>query len=286
MKNLGSVYQPDQYASSDEECILSDSLVALDFFKDFYKQEGLVFLSFFHLASTEHPSLPVWVYVDVKKGSIVAAAPVFKLNDTQTIADLAFIDAKLVEDEIFFYWKDHLYANAFTSTGEIIVRRIRCILCDKDMWGIAELDKDVQIDSIYPVKLYAEDDGRFLAVCWAIEANQNQMWYETVCADDDKYIDHVDVNKTVSYPINIGEKVILGDDFYGCHFNQNFGTYFEKTPIKALPMDRQRENIPLPKRPKKDDNRRSTLKIVTKEEIKEREKKKNSPLIIPFSFKK
>lgn len=283
MKNLGSVYQPDQYASSDDECILSDSLMALDFFKDFFKQEGLVFLSFFNLASIKHPSLPVWVYVDAKKGSIVAAAPVFKLDDTQTTAVSAIIDAKLVEDELFFYWKTHLYANAFTSTGEMIVRRIRCILCDKDMWRIAQLDNDVQIDSIYPVKLYAEDDGRFLAVCWAIEANQNRMWYDTICADDDKYTDHVDVNKTVSYPINIGERVILGDDFYDCHFNQNFGTYFEKTPMKALPLDRQRENIPNIQRPKKDDNHRPTLKIVTKEE---REKKKKSPLIIPFSFKK
>jgi hypothetical protein len=80
MKDLGYVIRPEQYARVDNECVLSDSLEALDFFKDFYPEQGVVFLAFFYLAKVKDPFLPVWVYFIPKEEKIIAAAPVFKCD--------------------------------------------------------------------------------------------------------------------------------------------------------------------------------------------------------------
>jgi len=271
---LGSVNRPEQYARVDDECILSDSLTARDFFKDFYSQDGIAFLAILHLASTKVSFLPVWVYFDPKIEKIVAAAPVFKIDSLPEISHLPISKAQMLDDETLFYWKDHLYSSAYTSTGETVVRRIRCLLSVRDMISVAEMDTTKEIDDVYPVKLYAIEDGRFLAACWAIEANENCCWFETICADDEKYIDNVDVHKTFFYPININERVILGDDIYLCRYTDEFGIFMDKTSFKATEADRTREALPPPagKKHVEPEPPRPKLKIIfNKDEAEKKE---------------
>jgi len=281
MKELGDVFQPEQYAQVDEDCILSDSVVALDFFHDFYEKEGRVLLGFFSLASLKDNFLPVWLYFLPKENKIVAAAPIFKVDNFDEVADNQITKTHIADSEMFFYWNTHLYASAYTSTGETIIRRIRCILSIRDMANIASLDAHINVNDVYPVKLYAEEDGRFLAVCWAIEANKNLYWYETVCADDDEIIDHIDANKTVSYPINIGETVILGDRFFKCAYMDSFGIYFDMTPVVATEKDRIKENIPL----KRDNLERTKKKPLPRLSIV-KNKPENHAICISLSQKK
>ena len=274
MNDLGYVIRPEQYARVDNECVLSDSVVALDFFKDFYPEQGVVFLAFFYLAKVKDPFLPVWVYFIPKEEKIIAAAPVFKCDTFSEMSSMPITKTKLLEDECYFYWNNQLYAAVFTSTGETVIRHVRCILSNRDMLNVAGLDESIEIEDVFPVNLYNLEDGRFLSVCWMLET-ENACWYETVCSDDDARIDKIDVHKTFSHPININERVIIGDDIYFCRYNENFGIYFDKTNFKATEKDRAELTLPPPPRVKtKEESEppRPKLKIIfNKDEMEKKE---------------
>jgi len=259
MKELGTLFRPEQYALPDEGCVLEDSVVAHDFFADYFGNDGLVFLGNITLASLKTRFLPVWLYFLPQTGKITSISPVFKMDNPDSFNDLRIFKTKVIDDETYFYWNSRLHAATFTSTGEIAIRSVRCILNVKDMQFIAELDGSAEIEDIYPVKLYQESTGKFLGVCWALET-ENAYWYETVCSDDDQFMDKIDVHDTVSYPINIGERVIIGGDYFFCRYEKEFSTCFVKTNFKASEKDRERENLILP--PKEPEPFVPRLKVV------------------------
>lgn len=245
MKELGTLFRPEQYAKPDEKCVLEDSVIAYDFFKDFHGPGGIVFLATVELTNLQVHFLPVWLYFLPKTERIISISPVFKVDKPGFFDDHKIFQPKVVDDETYFYWNCRLHAATFTSTGEMAIRGVRCILNAKDMQFIAELDDNANIEDIYPVRLYCESTGKFLGVCWALET-ESAFWYESVCSDDDHFMDKVDVHDTCSYPINIGEMVIIGGDYYFCRYEKDGGTCFVKTNFKASEQDRERENLVVP----------------------------------------
>ena len=281
MKELGTLFRPEQYASPDESCVLEDSAVAYDFFTDFFEPNGLVFFIGLYLASLKTKLLPAWAYVLPHSDKIISISPAFQLSESERSMDLTITQKKLVDDELYFYWNGKLHAATFTSTGEMAIRGVRCILNVKDMQFVAEMNDKTHIEDIYPVRLYQESTGKFLCICWALET-EDAYWYESVCSDDDHFIDKVDVHDTVSYPINIGEEVIIGGDYYFCRYEHDWGgTCFVKTNFKATDKDRERENLILP--PKKPEPFVPRLKVVRCDE--KVIKKENKPTIVKLTPK-
>ena len=248
MKELGYLYSPEQYAQPDDSCMLEDSTIAHAFFADFYGDDGKVFLGELTLANLKMKFMPAWVYYLPKSEKNIAIVPIFRINNPAISQTFTIVKCKILHEETYFYWNSKLHAATFTSTGELAIRGIRAILSIQDMRFVAEMDEKRQIEEIYPVKLYDGRDGKFLAVCWRLET-QTAYWYETVCSDDDEFMDRIPVNEVISYPINIGETVIIGGYFYICAYDKDFLTHFEKMPFKASEQDIMKEHIILP--PKK-----------------------------------
>lgn len=251
MKKLGELFMPWQYTEPGEECVISDSTVAYDFFKDVFGDDGVVILANWKLSSFVLPFLPVWLYFRPKTKEIVAYQSVFRIDNVEQLDASTVLEMDVVQHDIFFCWKDALYCSVTTSTGEIVIKRIRAILSENDMLSIQRLAPEAECEDIYPVKLYALDDGRFLATCWAMELSNETILFEPVICDDEAIVDLVDPNDTTFYPITIGEKAIIGDAWYEFKCDEHFGNYFNRLPILASKAMRKLENIDLGFKPKK-----------------------------------
>jgi len=280
---LGYVVQPEQYAMVDDDCVLADSIAARKFFKQYTDIDGLIFLGSLYYATLQNAFMPVWLLVNVKTTKILAAVPIFRINNIDFYDGLQVTKTTVISHDTYFYWNRQLYAVVFTSTGEMIIRKVRCILSASDMFGIASLDDDVIIERCYPVKVYDENNGRFLAICWEIET-ENAYWFETICADDDVRLSHTKASDIISYPISIGDTVIIGDDYFTCCYDKVFDLYFKKTAFKATETDRAKEDIPLKDSPPK----LPQLKVAFFKEKREKEmKEKIAPSkIVAFHPKK
>ena len=92
--------------------------------------------------------------VDTKTTKILSATPIFKVENFDFYAGAQVIKTEVVEHDTYFYWKNQLYAVVFTSIGEMIIRKMRSILSASDMFNIACLDDDMEVERCYPVKLY------------------------------------------------------------------------------------------------------------------------------------
>lgn len=280
MNELGYFEHPEQYSDVGDDCFLADSVQARKFFRQNCSPNGYVFLVTLLYASLKEALLPVWAWVDLKTATVMKSVPVFKLKNPDFYTDAQVLEWTFTEDTFYFSWNDKLYLAIFTSDAEIAVRRVRAILSSENRLNVARLEGYDNIDACDPVKVYDQNDGHFVAVCWSLKIGKS-YWYDTVCNDDRASFDQVEARDILSYPINIGEKVIIGNNFFECSFNRAGGIVFNETHIIATEKDRRNEDIPLPK---KTEPFRPQLKVFVPE--KKAPKEKHHPKFIALNSKK
>lgn len=286
MNKLGYIPFPEQYADVGESCVLTNSVLAQKFFREHNDgAEGTVFMAGFYYASLHKPCLRHWIYVDLKDMRLIDYEPVFIVDDIKAYDELKLTDIKLMKEDCYFYWDDCLYAAITSSEETILIKRVRCLLSLYDIVDLATINGEVSVDDCYPVKLYSQEDGRFLAVCWKIVAD-NEEWYEPVCSDEYSLFKDKDAITPIDYPVSIGESVIIDDSFFTYSYRKSFGSYFKKTSFKATKADKEKENIPLenvPSLPKK-----PRFKVIFSKDVGKSDKKehKNTSKIVALHPKK
>ncbi len=237
MKELGEILFPEQYAPADEEVVVSNSVEALAFFEDYYPKGGMVLLGNLRLASLEIPDLPVWMYFDIKSEEPVlySTFPVFAI-DVQKFNNLQILEITPHQNEVFTLWKDILYSSVFTSTGEIVIKKVRLLANELDARQIFELQSCNPVSDMLPVELYSHSEHRFIGVCWATshENDDDHIYWHPVCFDDVQQLKAYQPEDITDHPIEVGETAVIGGDTYRLYHTEKAGFYFRKISVKDV----------------------------------------------------
>ena len=226
--NLGIIPYPERYCPIGEDCLIENSIKAYDFFKDFYTPHGLVVLGKVIFASLAHGAVLVWIYVDIKKQEILSLLPIFR-SDFENTQSAKILSVDFFEHEIFFLKDYELYSSVFTSTGQTSLLKVRSLPELNEFYEALKLGGQDKIKELYPVKVYNLVDSRFLATCWAYTTEEDDALYlKPVCIDDIEKFDHVDIDKTEVFPIDLGETAVIGGEHYILRYTKEKGTYFDK----------------------------------------------------------
>ncbi len=158
-------------------------------------------------------------------------APAFCLDDPERVLNAQFTDIKVLDQELFLFWKDMLFATAFTSTGQIVIKKVRSVLNEADMLNVIKLENAIEAKDIYPVELYHTVEERFVCTCWSIEAEgDDRVIWHPVCRDDIKLLDGMDCQMLTEYPIELGETAVIGGETFVLNYAQGLEKYFVKAP--------------------------------------------------------
>lgn len=234
MKELGYVPEPEQYASAGDLLFIENSVEARTFFEESYGKGGYVFLCNATLSSLRYPSLPFWVYLDAKNKKIISMIPAFIMDNFEDILDLEFRELKPFTSDAFIFWKNTLLAVVITSTGEMVIQRVRTILTEEDMLSISRLENAYKVNDVYPVELYSVDDHKFVCVCWSVEAEDYDgvIWHP-VCQDDIVLAKQAEGNVLTEYPIELGDTAVIGGEIYTLCYRKDLGKYFQRNAVQT-----------------------------------------------------
>ena len=252
MDDLGNVFLPEQYAPAGNDCLISNSALAYDFFADnlsksYLSPEGGVVLILVPYKAIKPVHILLWAYVVKDTGKFVSVFPAFQLKNCD-VDLLNFTAFQVIEKECYFKRDNKLYAIINTDKKYTIIQKVCSILTLKDAIALAEFNTGFMSDDAYPCKVYALDDGRFLATCWALYyRNTNTSIYLTVSLKDTKYLKGIDASDTTSYPITVGEDTIINGGIYKLCTDGFLGQFFHSQKKKATPLMWQKENLILPK---------------------------------------
>lgn len=160
--------------------------------------------------------------------------PAFIMDNFEDILDLEFRELKPFTSDAFIFWKNTLLAVVITSTGEMVIQKIRSILTEKDMLSISRLENAYKVNDVYPVELYSVDDHKFVCVCWSVEAEDYDgvIWHP-VCQDDIVLAQQAEGNVLTEYPIELGDTAVIGGGIYTLCYRKDLGKYFQRNAVQT-----------------------------------------------------
>ena len=243
MEDLGFISEPEQYASAEDLLFIANSIEAQSFFEDEYGEGGIVFLCNASFNSLRFPSLPFWVYIDAEIKNILSMMPVFIMDSYEDIMDLEFLDLVPFTSDAFIFWKNTLLAVVVTSTGEVVIKKVRSILTEADMLSITRLENACQVKDAYPVEVYALDTHEFICVCWSIEVEDYEpVIWRPVCQDDIPLAKKSEGCVLTEYPIELGETATIGGEIYTLCYSKDLGKYFKRNAVQMRLSVNQAQN--------------------------------------------
>lgn len=235
-EELGEILTPWEFSSSQENIEVGDSITALNKFRAKFGGDGPVSLILITLANLNKTELLAWHY-RINDKSIIQ--PVFSVDDTNAFNNFAIKEIKHVTSGIYYYLNRILYAAIFTTTGNIVIKKVRSVLSETDMHNILRL-RGTEYTDVYPVDIYSYDLKRFVGACWAIENAENRcIHFEPICRDESEKLFALNIENIEPIPIEINGEVDIGGDTFILRYKNNFGKYFEK----SLSKKKLRESI-------------------------------------------
>ena len=234
MKKLGFISDPEQYASAEDLVFIENSVEARTFFEEEFGKGGIVFLGSVFFNSLRYPCLIFWLHIDTRKKSIISMIPAFRLDNYTEIFDLQLLEVKPISSDTFIFWKDEVFAAILTSTGEIVIKKIRSILTENDMLAILQLEGTENVVSVYPVGIYSLETRQFVCTCWSIEVeNIENVFWLPVCHDDMSLIRQFEKGGLTEYPVELGETVVIGGENYTLCYCKDLGSYFNRNEVQS-----------------------------------------------------
>lgn len=237
MKELGFIPHPEQYASAADLLLTENSVEAQDFFEEYFGNDGVVFLCNILFNSLKHPVLPFWAYVSLSNKAIISLLPIVKLDTLDDYAEV-FNASKFrfipIMSEAFFRWKNNVLSSVFTSTGEIVIKKILSLLEQSDVEAFVQMDYDCDITDIYPVNLYSVPQNQFICACWAIEMDDiDTLLYQPICFADVERAKQFEGYAYQDYPIDVGDTVLLGEEYYTLCCDEDNEFYFQRNAVQT-----------------------------------------------------
>ncbi len=163
-----------------------------------------------------------------------AFLPIVKLDNYAEVLNAEIIRFIPIMSEAFFRWNNTLLASVFTSTGEIVIKKVLSLLTQSDVEAFLKLDFDCDITDIYPVNLYSVPQNQFICTCWAIEMDDiDTLLYQPVCLVDVERTKQFEGQIYQDYPIDVGDKVVLGEENYTLRFDKDDGFYFQRDAVQT-----------------------------------------------------
>lgn len=231
-KELGTIVTPEQYAQADDNIVIGDSLTAERFFKESYPDvDGCVCLGVLRTYSLipEYQTQLLWLYIDINNETICSTIPVFEITDFEKFGNSLIKSLEHIEKEIFFKYNNSIYTNVPTSTGEIIIKKIRSVISSVDAVTLARsIDGLTDVTNAYPVELYSHETGEFVCCCWSLEDGGNEPIWRCICYDDYQKLKPYAGKMLREICINLDETAFIGGNNFVLRQNNVFGYYFEK----------------------------------------------------------
>ena len=163
-----------------------------------------------------------------------AFLPIVKLDNYAEVLNAEIIRFIPIMSEAFFRWNNTLLASVFTSTGEIVIKKVLSLLTQSDVTAFVQMQYDCKITDIYPVRVYSLDKNQFICVCWAVEfEDTDTLLYQPVCLVDVERTKQFEGQIYQDYPIDVGDKVVLGEENYTLRFDKDDGFYFQRDAVQT-----------------------------------------------------
>lgn len=240
MKELGKISFPEQYVPADESIVVDNSVAALAFFEEYYEKGGIVLLGTLQLFSLTVPHLLVWMYFSLDKENprLISLIPACEVEDFDKLMRIPILKMTIHQHEIFFMYKDTLYASLCTSKGEIVLMKVRALLNAVDAASAIELMHGASVTDIFPVELYSHTEHKFVGVCWAatVEDDDEKLFWYPICLDETEAIGAYPLEDLSDHPINVGETAVIGGETYLRCYTEKTGTYFRKLTVPSLEL--------------------------------------------------
>ena len=236
-EELGEILTPWEFSSSQEHIEIGDSVTALNLFKEKFGEGGKVSLYLIKLINaTTTAEILAWHYA-VDNASVLQ--PVFSVDDITTLNHAIIQDIKQVVSNMYYYLGNILYSAIYTTTGNIVIKKVRSVLSEADMHNILQM-RETEYTDVYPVDIYSYEHKKFVGACWAIENSETRIiHFEPICRDENEKLTAIDVKNIEPIPIELNGEVDIGGDTFILRYKNNFGKYFEKT----LPKQKIRERM-------------------------------------------
>lgn len=239
LEELGNVSEPEQYDDAGNECLIPDSIIATECFKEAYGNNGITLLAIVKTSSIRLPSFLAWLYVFSDPNKLPIIAPAFEID---TNDDSRILSYDIIDGNNYFAVNNNLYAAVATDKGNLAIKLVHSLLYACDALTVHTGDSDAP-DIIYPVKLYDKSDGRFLLTCW-VRLDDETKWYTPVCMAEEEIIDKIDLEQTIEYLVHIDEKAIIDNALYRLVIDE-CGQHFVKSFEQVTPEIREAENLKL-----------------------------------------
>lgn len=236
-KELGHIPMPEQYAEAGSDVMISSSLEALSFFEEYYPKGGTVLLGSLSFVDNEISQMLVWMYIETQTGKPYSLIPVFK-EDLQDANDALIENLEPCLKEIFSVYHGQVYASVFTSTGEIVIKKVHRLLHQEQAEQIIELFSGGAITDVLPVELYSHSKHRFVCACWAIlTENDASCWqWHPVCLADEEKLQEYDDDDLQDFPIEPNETVVIDGKTFTLIQEPKTGNYhFKLTTNRSKP---------------------------------------------------
>ena len=243
-KEIGEIENPEQFLDvSENECVLSSSVAVYELFTDFGYPENIciapIELAVNTIDKTKHL---FWSILDLEEKIIKSIIPVFKKDDFDVLNNIDFSSIKVIENDVFFVFKNSFYCLLTTSTGEIVIKKLNGVWCEDDVKTLISLIlPHLKFPSIYPVELFSKSKHHFITTVWAIEDPENNIvnWYP-VCFNDIAILQKYDNEDITMFPLNVGDITKASNITFEVLYEKELGINLKKT--KKAPLWRHQAN--------------------------------------------
>lgn len=238
---LGDWLNPEQFLSFDEqECPFDDSIKAYNHLVNVlgFPKDIMIFpVEFEILDGIEYYSYLFWEAFDVVKKEICTFLPAFYIKDYENFIERCeIVNVNLLKSDRFFVWNDTFSAVIYTSTGQMVIRKINGIWTEIDAKTLINI-KSPELDcpDIYPVELFSKSEHKFICAAWAVDDAENEYtyWYPIQWSDEE-LLEKYGADDLSELPLNVGDVTRAGDVKLEMLYSHEYGVYFAKTS-KSLP---------------------------------------------------
>lgn len=228
---LGRIDNPSAYLDDDKNIFISDSIKAYQFFYDKTNKDGIVTQAVVEISQEKEFHVPCWMYVVSGDFESCAIAPIFCCHHDLFKDEIIFTSIEnILDDGFIFVCHEEFYKSFATSTGELVVKKMKYFLDEAEIRLIME-GQDIECEEIALINFYHKTTGEY-CTCWAVKEFGNNvvscypLFPEQVNASKIN-----DFDNTVEKVLNVGDIITFDNKVYVVSLNIESGKVLKELNI-------------------------------------------------------